>query len=119
LKSEEFAAVNDALASEAGRRKGFLITRLGSGANSLIAFATPGLKSSYPNLDWTVLLAQDTQQAFAATRGVLRLIMFSVGVGLLLITFFGLYLSIYRRSEYVDINPGAQGTVKQEPGTPN
>ncbi len=117
LKSEEFAAVNDALTSEAGRRKGFLIARLGSGAMSLIAFASPGMKSSYPNLDWTVLLAQDTQQAFAATRGVLRLIMFSVGVGLLLITFFGLYLSVYRRPEYLDISPGAQAAAEQETGT--
>ncbi len=116
LKSEEFAEVKDALTSVAGRRKGFLMARLGSGAMSLIAFAAPELKSSFPNLDWTVVLAQDTQQAFAATRGVLRLIMFSVGVGLLLITFFGLYLSIYRRSEYVDIRSGTEAAPHEPSG---
>jgi hypothetical protein len=103
LKSEEFAAVSETLASEAGRRRGFVISRLQSGTTTLIAFASPNLAASYPNLNWTVLLAQDTKEAFTATRGVLRLIVFSVGVGLLLITFFGLYLSIYRSSEYVDI----------------
>jgi hypothetical protein len=103
LKSEEFAAIHDYFATETGRRKGYAIASSRNGPLSLIAFASPGLKSSYPNLDWTVLLAQDTRQAFAATRGVQRLIMFSVGVGLLLITFFGLYLSIYRSGEYVDI----------------
>jgi hypothetical protein len=103
LKSEEHAAVRETLASEAGRRRGFVITRLQSGSPALIAFASPNLAASYPNLKWTVLLAQDTKEAFAATRGVLRLIMFSVGVGLLLITFFGLYLSIYRGSDIVDI----------------
>jgi len=104
LKSEEFAAIADSLASESGRRRGYMIASPRGGTLSLIAFATPGLKASYPNLNWTVLLAQDTKEAFAATRGVLRLILFSVGVGLLLITFFGLYLSIYRRDEYVDIS---------------
>lgn len=103
LKSEESAAVSETLATEAGRRRGFVITRLQSGTTALVAFASPNLTASYPNLNWTVLLAQDTKEAFAATRGVLRLIMFSVGVGLLLITFFGLYLSIYRGSEIVDI----------------
>lgn len=107
LKSEEFAAITDSLATESGRRKGYIIAPSRSGTLSLIAFASPGLKSSYPNLDWTVLLAQDTKEALAATRGVLRLILFSVGVGLLLITFFGLYLSIYRRNEYVDIGQTA------------
>lgn len=112
LKSEEFAAVSETLATEAGRRRGFVITRLQSGATALIAFASPNLAASYPNLKWTVLLAQDIKEAFAATRGVLRLIMFSVGVGLLLITFFGLYLSIYRGSEIVDIRQIPQQEVK-------
>lgn len=107
LKCEEFAAINDSLASEAGRRKGYVVTALRSGTLSLIAFASPDLRASFPNLDWTVILAQDKQQAFAATRGVQRLILFSVGAGLLLITFFGLYLSIYRSSGYVDIRQGA------------
>ncbi|MBE0658331.1 MAG: cache domain-containing protein [Bryobacteraceae bacterium] len=114
LKSEEFAAASEALATEAGRRRGFLIARLQSGSTALIAFASPNLAASYPNLKWTVLLAQDTKEAFSATRGVLRLIMFSVGVGLLLITFFGLYLSIYRGSGIVDIRQIPQQATKVE-----
>lgn len=114
LKSEEFSAVSETLASEAGRRRGYVITRLPSGSTTLVAFSSPNLATSNPNLNWTVLLAQDTKEALAATRGVLRLIVFSVGVGLLLITFFGLYLSIYRRSEYVDINQTPQQEAKVE-----
>lgn len=116
LTAEEFLAVNDFLATEAGRTKGYAVAPLRSGTVSLIAFAAPELRSSYPNLDWTVLLAQDARQAFAATRGVQRLILFSVGVGLLLITFFGLYLSLYRRSEYVDIvQPASPVRRESEP----
>lgn len=112
LKSEEYAAVVDAMNSEAGRRQGYILSTLRSGSKSLIAFSQPGLRESYPNLDWTILLAQDTREAFSATRGVMRLMLFSIAVGLVMITFFGLYLSLYRRRTYVDI------TARDSPSGP-
>jgi hypothetical protein len=54
------------------RQAGDLVTTLRNGDDVLSGYADSALKRSFPNLAWTVLVAQDTREAFAATRSVMR-----------------------------------------------
>ena len=74
-----------------------MVTTLRNGENVLIGYADVGLKQSFPNLAWTVLVVQDTREAFAATRSVMRLILFAVGVCLAMVTLLGVYFMLSPR----------------------
>jgi hypothetical protein len=51
LKSDEFAAVRDALGTLEGRQTGY-VTAVMKGGNRLVGFAETGLARTYPKLDW-------------------------------------------------------------------
>ncbi|MCC6860675.1 MAG: cache domain-containing protein [Bryobacterales bacterium] len=103
LKSEEFAAIRDNAASLRGQPAGYLTATLAGGVPTLIGFADTGLKSEYARLGWTVLVAQDTRQAFAPIRGVVRLIAVLVLLGLLALTFLGVYMTLHRPPRLTDL----------------
>src|SRR5450759_2394881 len=56
IKSEEYAAIRDALGSLRGREAGYIFATLSNGESYLIGFADTGLKDAYPSLPWTCLL---------------------------------------------------------------
>lgn len=105
LKSEEFNSVLEALASASGRQRGYVTSSLRNGSEVLIGFADPGLTSAFPNLDWTLMVIQDTRYAFAPTRGVLRLMWFSVTVALLLLTLLAVFFSLHKKPDYTHLTP--------------
>lgn len=108
MRSEEFASVQEALQTTWGRQRGFLTTRLRSGAEVLVGYANPGLVSSFPVLDWTLMVIQDTRYAFAPTRGVMRLMWFSVAVAVVLMTLLAVFFSLHRRPDYTDLSTGVE-----------
>lgn len=107
-KSEEFAATEEARQTSEGLQRGYAIVDLRNGTPTLVAFADTGLAASFPNLNWKVLVIQDAREAFAATRGVLRLILFAAAVALAALTFLTVYFSLHRRPEYTDLASPAQ-----------
>lgn len=111
MKSEEYAAAQGWSGDELNRQRGYMVTTLRNGENVLIGYADIGLKHSFPNLAWTVLVAQDAQQAFAATRGVMRLILFAVGVGLAMVTLLGVFFTLHRRSDYTDLKAAEETRI--------
>ena len=48
-------------------------------------------------------MAQDSQEALAPTRVIVRLISFMALVGLAMVTLLAMYFSLHREAEYTDI----------------
>jgi hypothetical protein len=105
LKSEVYAAVQDALRTLQGRQTGYVVADVRGGLRTLIGFADTGLKDDYRNLGWLVLISQDAREAFAPTRAVGRMIAFMALVGLATVVFLGVYFSLHRTQRLTDIHP--------------
>ncbi len=102
-KSDEFAAVEDALASVHGRRAGYLVSDLRGSGRTVIGYADTGLGGEHPKLKWMVLVCQDTREAFAPIRFVDRLIAFMSLLGLGLVTLLTVYFMLHRKMRITDI----------------
>lgn len=100
LKSAEYVAVQDALATLEGRQAGYLVSDVPNLGRRLIGFADTGLKEDYKKLAWVVLVSQDAREAFAPILMVGRLTAFLAAVGLLLVTLLVVYFSLHRRVVY-------------------
>jgi hypothetical protein len=98
LKSEEYGAVRDALASVQGRQVGHVIATT-SGGKRLAGFADTGLKQAYPNLDWTVLVSLDERDATAPIRPVIRFAFSMVALSMVMLTLLAVYFSLHRRQQ--------------------
>lgn len=103
LKSDEFAAVRDALGSLRGRQTGYLTSILRSGRRDLIGFADTGLRQDYQNLGWVVLVTQDEHDALAPVSTSQRLIALMALVGLAGVTLVAVYFSLHRTGGLTDI----------------
>jgi Cache domain len=103
LKSDEFAAVRDALGSLRGRQTGYLVATLRSGNRNLIGFADTGLKQDYRDLGWVVLVTQDEHDALAPVSTSLRLIALMALIGLAGVTLVAVYFSLHRTGELTDL----------------
>jgi hypothetical protein len=108
LRSAEFLAVQDLLATVEGRQIGYVITELPRLGRRLIGFADTGLKENYERLAWIVLVSQDAREAFASIRFVGRLTAFLAAVGLVLVTLLVVYFSLHRRVIYRPLSEAAQ-----------
>jgi hypothetical protein len=104
LKSEEFAALQDATQSLRARQTGYVVASF-LGGGELIGFADTGLKSGYPKLAWTVLVVQDVQEAFAPVRSVRVVLAFMILTGLGAVTLLAAYFSMHRREPWLDVSP--------------
>ena len=98
LKSEEFGAVRDALTSLQGRQTGHVIATT-PGGKRLVGFADTGLKQSYPNLGWTVVVSMDERGAIAPIRPVVRFAFFMVALSLMMLVLLTVYFLLHRRHQ--------------------
>jgi hypothetical protein len=102
MKSEEYAAVRDALGSLQGRQAGYVIAPMRSGRR-IMGFADTGLKQFYPNLSWFVMVSQDEREALASVRTVGHFAILMVVVGLLMVTLLAAYFFLHRKQQLADI----------------
>lgn len=116
MKSGEYAAVTEMLATLQGRQTGYVVADVRGGTRTLIGFADTGLRADYGKLGWVVLLAQDAREAFAATRAVVRLMAFISAVGIIGVTLLAVYFSLHRRQEIVDLRD-LQGSARPTPAS--
>lgn len=105
VKSAEFMAAQESMAAGPSRWPGYVIAPLPGGEQTIIGYASPGLQESFPNLNWTVLVAQNTREAFAPTQGVLRLLYLMILAGLAAVTLLAMYFAVHRRREYTHLAP--------------
>ncbi len=110
MKSEEWDAVKDEIGTLQGRETGYLTASLSRSGQTLISFADTGLKEHYPNLGWTVLVAQDARQALAPMRLVGRLMAFVSLLALALVTLLAAYFAVHRKVRMDEI-----GDLAHEP----
>lgn len=102
VKSGEFAAIRDAGGLASINLRGHLATTVNS-VPTMVAYASTGLQEHYPKLGWSIVVAQDSQEALAPTRIVLRLMSFMALVGLAMVTLLTVYFSLHRDRDYTEI----------------
>ena len=94
VRSQEFAAVVDAVPAFRGSPANYLIADLSGEGDTLIGYADTGLKEDYQSLDWAVLVAQRSSEALTelqAPQQVLLLLAFmGLGAVVLLFVYFSL-----------------------------
>ena len=103
IKSEEYAAIRDALGTLRGREAGYIYTTMPKGESYLIGFADTRLREAYPNLPWIVLASQEEREAIGPIRGMAGFALFMVIVALLMMTLLGAYVFLHRKQKLEDI----------------
>jgi Cache domain len=94
-KSEEFAAVRDALGTLEGRQAAYIVAPMKNGPR-IVGFADTSLKQNYPNLNWLVLASQDEQEAMSPVRTLDHFAFLMVVLGLLMLTLLVVYFFLHR-----------------------
>jgi len=103
IKSEEFAAIRDALGSLRGREAGYIYTTLSNRQSYLIGFADTGLKDAYANLPWIVLASQETREITGPVRSMVAFALMVMILALLVLTLLAVYVFLHRKQEIDDI----------------
>jgi len=103
IKSEEYAAIRDALGTLRGREAGYIYSSLPNGERYLLGFADAGLRDAYPNLSWTVLASQEEREAVGPIRAVAGFALFMTIMVLLMVTLLGAYVFLHRKQKLEDI----------------
>jgi hypothetical protein len=103
MKSEEYAAIRDALGSLRGREAGYIFATLSNGESYLIGFADTGLKEAYPNLPWIVLASQEARELTGPVRNMTAFALLVMILALLMLSLLGAYVFLHRKQELEDI----------------
>ena len=103
IKSEEYAAVRDALGNLQSREAGYIYATLGNGQSYLIGFADTGLKEAYPNLPWIVLASQESRELLGPVRNMTGFAVLVMVLALLILSLLAAYVFLHRRQEIEDI----------------
>ena len=103
VKSEEYAAVQDALGTLGGRDTGYISAGLPRGETDLIGFADTGLKEAYPNLGWIVVATLNEREAFGPVLGLAQFALLMMIVGLLMLAVMGAYAFLHRKQYLADL----------------
>jgi hypothetical protein len=102
LVSEEFTAVRDALGTLEGRQTGYIAAAMRNGTR-IVGFADTGLKRSYPNVEWLVLVSEGEREALAPVRTLGHFAFLMVVLGLLMLTVLLAYFSLHRQRELAEV----------------
>jgi len=103
IKSEEYAAIRDALGSLRGRTAGYIFATLPNQESYLIGFADTGLKEAYPNLPWIVLASQETREVTGPVRNMMAFALLVMILALLILSVLGAYVFLHRKQVLEDI----------------
>lgn len=105
MKSEEYAAIRDALGSLRGRAGGYIYATLSNGQSYLIGFADTGLKEAYPNLPWVVLASEEAREVTEPLRNTTAFALLVMILALLMLSLLAAYVFLHRKEELEDIEP--------------
>jgi len=79
------------------------------GGNRIVAFSDTGLKKTYPNLGWLILVSQNEREAVAPLLGLGRFALLMVVLALLMLTLLTVYFFLHRRQRFENIEVQAAG----------
>jgi Cache domain len=103
IKSEEYAAVRDALGNLRGREAGYIFATLSNGESYLIGFADTGLKDAWPNLPWIVLASQEASEVIGPVQNMATFALLVMILALLMASVLGAYVFLHRKQELAAI----------------
>jgi hypothetical protein len=103
VKSEEYAAIRDALGTLRGREAGYIYATLRKRETYLIGFADTRLQEAFPNLPWVVLATQEESEAIGPVRGMTGFALFMMILALLMMTLLGAYVFLHQKQKLEDI----------------
>ncbi|HEV2399277.1 MAG TPA: cache domain-containing protein [Candidatus Sulfotelmatobacter sp.] len=103
IKSEEYAAIRDALGTLRGRQAGYVFATLSNRQSYLIGFADVGLKDAYPNLPWIVLASQETREVTGPVRNMVGFALALVILAFLILSLLAAYVFLHTKQEIDDI----------------
>jgi len=119
MMSQEMAAVTDALSTLQGRQIGYIEAGMPGEGDTLIGFADTGLLDDYSELQWVVVVAQRSAEAFAPVLRTQRLTMGIAFTAMACVVLFAVYVSLHRKSEIDEIEEEMSrigDSVKSEQG---
>ena len=103
IKSEEYAAIRDAMGSLHGRQTGYLSATLSNGQSYLIGFADAGLKDAYPTLPWTVLASQEATEVTGPIRNMIVFAVLLMILAFLMLSLLAAYVVLHTKQRLEDI----------------
>ncbi len=112
LKSDEHAAMQEALRTSPGREIGYVVADIRGSGQNLIGFADTGLKRNFGKLGWIILVCQNTSEAFAPIRTVARLLAFMSLLGLVMVIMVAAWFALHRKQPLTEI-----GDLRKEKGS--
>lgn len=99
VNSEEFGAIRDSLSSLQGSQYGWAVANLRSGPY-LIGYANTGLKKTYENLGWVVLVSQDERQGTSSIRQIGQFARLMVVLGFFMLSLLCVYYYLHRTQRF-------------------
>jgi hypothetical protein len=111
IKSEEYAAIRDALGTLRGREAGYIYATLSHGVPYLIGFADTGLREAYPNLPWIVIASQEESEASGPVRNMAGFALLMMIFALLMLTLLAAYVFLHRQQKLEDIETPPTGKL--------
>jgi hypothetical protein len=103
VKSEEYESLREALGANPPQESGYLVSDVRARGKNVIGFADTGLKRHYGKLGWTVLVSQNSADAFASVRIVERLLAFMSLIGIATVTVLGAWFALHRKRPFAEI----------------
>jgi hypothetical protein len=114
VKSDEYESLREALGTNPSQESGYLVADVRAQGKSVIGFADTGLKRDYGKLGWTVLVSQNSGDAFASVRVIQRLLAFMSLIGIATVTILAAWFALHRKRPFAEIGelrpPPAPGT---------
>lgn len=103
IKSEEYAAIRDALGTLKGRHDGYIYATLANRKSYVIGFADVGLKEAFPSLPWIVLASQESEEVLGPVRSTVSFAVILMIVGLIMLSLLAAYVFLHTKQEIDDI----------------
>jgi len=114
LKSEEYAAIHDALGSLRGRQTGYIFATLSNSQSYLIGFADTGLKDAYPTLPWTVVASQETREVIGPVRNTIVFALMLMILAFLMLSLLAAYVVLHTKQRLQDIESPPEEEKEKE-----
>jgi hypothetical protein len=111
LKSEEYPAVRDAMASATGRQAGYTTADLTHSGRNIVSFSEAGTGTDKRSLNLIVMVRQSIRAATAEMRAIETFALVMVVLGLALLTLTAVYVLLHRREEFEDLEPLGEDLV--------
>jgi hypothetical protein len=115
VKAEEHEALTEALGVKPVQESGYLVSDVRARGENVIGFADTGLKRDYGKLGWTVLVSQNSTEAFASVRIIERLLAFMSLLGLATVTILAAWFALHRKRPFAEIGELRTPAPESEP----